>query len=324
MKPFKSFLASQLEEYTLYRSSIGFTNSNLKSQLHTFDRYIREKEADWDTFTPAFFLKLRKQLKGDPLTANGILSAIRGFFQYLLRKGIYEENPLQDIPPHAENAYIPFVFSPHEIEQMLRSIQKRLRKTSELFLKDLSIYVATLLLARCGMRISEPLRLRLEHYRSKEGTIYIEKTKFSKDRLIPVPITAINEINNYLSVRNALMGKDQNPYLFPGTNGKQVSANSIYPVFHQAIEDIGIDQPRRIIANTTFGAPIVHSLRHSFAINTLKRIRDHGKSPQNALPILAAYMGHTKYRYTAVYLKVLDAGHRQGLVDFAISRQEEI
>ena len=324
MKPFESFIASQLDEYILYRRSIGFTNGNLTSQLHAFDRYIRKKEANWDTFTPAFFLKLRKELKGDPRTVNGILSVIRGFFQYLLRKGIYEENPLQDIPPHAENAYIPFIFSLHEIEQMLRSIQKKLRKTPKHFLKDLSIYVATLLLARCGMRISEPLRLRLEHYRSREGTIYIEKTKFSKDRLIPIPITVINEMSNYLSVRNTLMGKDQNPYLFPGTNGKQISANSIYPGFHQAIEDIGIDQPRRIIANTTFGAPTVHSLRHSFAINTLKRINDQKKSPQNALPILAAYMGHTKYRYTAVYLKVLDAEQRQGLVDFAISRQENI
>ncbi|MBW2610646.1 MAG: tyrosine-type recombinase/integrase [Deltaproteobacteria bacterium] len=202
MKPFESFIASQLDEYILYRRSIGFTNGNLTSPLHAFDRYIRKKEANWDTFTPAFFLKLRKELKGDPRTVNGILSVIRGFFQYLLRKGIYEENPLQDIPPHAENAYIPFIFSLHEIEQMLRSIQKKLRKTPKHFLKDLSIYVATLLLARCGMRISEPLRLRLEHYRSREGTIYIEKTKFSKDRLIPIPITVINEISNYLSVRN--------------------------------------------------------------------------------------------------------------------------
>jgi len=324
MKPFESFMALELEEYILYRSSIGFTDSSLKSHLHTFDRYIREKEADRDVLTSAFFLELRKELKGNPRTVNGILSAIRGFFQYLLRKGIYKENPLQDIPPHAENAYIPFVFSPHEIEQLLDSIQKRLRKTPEHFLKDLSIYIAILLLARCGMRISEPLRLRLEHYRSKEGTIYIKKTKFSKDRLIPVPIAAINETSNYLSVRNTLMGKEQNPYLFPRTNGNRLSINSIYPVFHQSVKDIGIDQPRRIIANTTFGAPTVHSLRHSFAINTLKRISDQGKSPQNALPILAAYMGHTKYRYTAVYLKVLDAEHRQGLVDFAVSRQEEI
>ncbi|MDL1985079.1 MAG: hypothetical protein LWX54_12995 [Deltaproteobacteria bacterium] len=65
-------------------------------------------------------------------------------------------------------------------------------------------------------------------------------------------------------------------------------------------------------------------MRHSFAINTLKRIKQQGKSPQNALPILAVYLGHRKYRYTAVYLKVVDAEHRQGLVDFAISRQEEI
>jgi hypothetical protein len=35
-------------------------------------------------------------------------------------------------------------------------------------------------------------------------------------------------------------------------------------------------------------------------------------------------MGHAKYRYTAVYLKVLDAEKRQALVDFAISHQEEL
>ena len=35
-------------------------------------------------------------------------------------------------------------------------------------------------------------------------------------------------------------------------------------------------------------------------------------------------MGHRKYRYTAVYLKVLDAEQRQGLVNFAISAQKEI
>ena len=58
MKPFESFMASELEEYILYRASIGFTDRSLKSHLHTFDQYIREKEAGWDTLTPAFFLNL--------------------------------------------------------------------------------------------------------------------------------------------------------------------------------------------------------------------------------------------------------------------------
>ncbi|MDL1988862.1 MAG: hypothetical protein LWX08_14695 [Deltaproteobacteria bacterium] len=55
----------------------------------------------------------------------------------------------------------------------------------------------------------------------------------------------------------------------------------------------------------------------------MKQIKDQGKSPQYALPILSVYMGHRKYQYTAVYLKVLDAKHRQGLVDFAISMQDK-
>ena len=100
--------------------------------------------------------------------------------------------------------------------------------------------------------------------------------------------------------------------------------NQVYRLFHQSVKDIGLDQPRCIIADTTFGSPTAHSLRHSCAINTLKRIKALGKSPQDALPVLAAYMGHRKYRYTAVYLKVLDAEQRHGLVNFAISAQKEI
>ena len=319
---FKSFMALQLEEYIAYRRSLGYTDKSLRSQLRSFDRYLIEKSADQTNLESRFFLELREELKGEPRTVNGILSAIRGLFQYLIRKGIYKENPLIDIPLCTENAYIPFVFSPDQIEQLLLSIQKKIRKNRKHFFKDLTAYVAIVLMARCGMRISEPLRLRLEHYRSREGTLYIEKTKFSKDRLIPVPKPAINEINNYLAVRNTFI-KDQNPYLLAEQNGKRLPNNRIYPVFHQAVKDIGIDQPRRIIANTTFGAPTCHSLRHSFAINTLKQIKDQGKSPQYALPILSVYMGHRKYQYTAVYLKVLDAKHRQGLVNFAISMQDK-
>lgn len=316
---FKSFMALQLEEYIAYRRSLGYTDKNLRSKLRSFDRYLVEKSADQTRLEPRFFLELREGLKGEPRTVNGILSALRGLFQYLIRKEIYKENPLSDIPLCKENAYIPFVFSPDQIEQMLLAIQKKIGKNQKYFFEDLTAHVAILLMARCGMRISEPLRLRLEHYRSREGTLYIEKTKFSKDRLIPVSKPAINEINNYLAVRNTFI-RDQNPYLLAGQNGKRLPKNRVYSVFHQAVKDIGIDQPRRIIANTTFGAPVCHSLRHSFAINTLKQIKD----PQYALPILSVYMGHRKYQYTAVYLKVLDAEHRQGLVDFAVSMQDKI
>ena len=81
---------------------------------------------------------------------------------------------------------------------------------------------------------------------------------------------------------------------------------------------------RRIIGNTVFGAPTPHSLRHSFAVNTLQSIRDRGENPQSALPILSAYMGHRKYRYTAVYLKFTDADQRRQLLDFNMKGLQDI
>lgn len=95
-------------------------------------------------------------------------------------------------------------------------------------------------------------------------------------------------------------------------------------LFHQAVKDIGLDQSRKVIGNMNFSSPTPHSLRHAFAINTLKDIKERGKSPQHALPILATYMGHSEYKHTTIYLKFLDAEHRQGLIDFAISHQGEI
>ena len=321
MRHFKSLLSILLKEYITYRCSLGYTESNLRPWLLSFDQYVCDKEAGPDDLMPPFFLELKNKFKEKQRTFNAILLAIRGFFNYLVRRQIIDENPVIDICSFAENAFIPFVFSPDQIDKLLLTVQSAIRKEPVYFFKDYSVYIAIVLLARCGMRISEPLRLKPGQYRN--GTIYIEKTKFGKDRLIAVPKAVISEMDNYLSVRKAFI-LDQTTYLLPGKNNRTLSTNSIYKAFGQAVKDIGINQPRRVIANTTFGNPTPHSLRHSFAINTLKRIKQQGKSPQNALPVLAVYLGHSKYRYTAVYLKVVDAGHRQGLVDFAISRQEEI
>jgi len=321
MKNFESFLAPQLNEFIAYRKDLGYATKTLLSHLKTFDRFIKEKNVGPDLLQPLFFLKLRANLKMEPTSANKILYTMRDFFQFLVRNGHYTTNPLQDIPPLAENKFIPFVFSPEQTDQLLAAVCKRIRKSSKYFLKDLCVYLAIVLLVRCGMRISEPLRLLHCHYRSDEKTLFIEKTKFKKNRLIPIPVAAAKKIDNYLAVRNALLGKDQNPYLLAGHKQNKLSDNRVRFVFHQAVKDIGLDKPRRVIANTIFARPTPHSLRHSFAVNTLKSVKARGTSPQNALPVLAAYLGHSKYKHTIKYLKVLDAGQRQGLFYFATSHQ---
>jgi integrase len=168
------------------------------------------------------------------------------------------------------------------------------------------------------------VRLQLHHYRRCEKTIYIEKTKFNKDRLVPIPRAAAIELDNYLSVRNAFMTKDQNSYLFVSSRQKGLNDTRLRFVFHRAVKDIGINRPRQVIGHTVFGSPTPHSLRHSFAVNTLKHVKERGSSPQHALPVLATYMGHHVYQYTAKYLKFIDAEQRQSLFNFALSKKEDI
>lgn len=318
MKPFESFLNSELENFIAYRTGLGYKDHLFRSRLVIFDKYVKKQADPSSIWNPDFYLAFRKELGDEPSTVNIALSAVRCFFEYLKRKDHLLNNPLKDVPNLQRRPFVPFVFSPEQVDMLLDVMCGRIRRhTQRAFLKDFSEYLVILLLARCGLRINEPLRLKMADYRPDEKTIYIEKTKFSKDRLIPIPGSVAGKIDNYLSCRAALIEHDINPYLFIGGLQKRLGDQRIRVVFHSAVQQIGIDSPRKVIGDTTFGKPTPHSLRHSFAIYTLKSAIARKQSPQNVLPVLAAYMGHVKYQYTMEYLRVVDAESRTRLLNFA-------
>jgi integrase/recombinase XerD len=317
MNEFKSFLAPQLEQYVIYRHNLGYAMKASLSHLKTFDRYLKQKQAEEILLPPSFFMQLQADLKIESRSVNRILSSVRVFFNYLVRTGSYQQNPVKDIPYIPENDIMPYIFSPEQVNDLLAAVSNQIRKGSKRrYLKDLSGYMAIVLLARCGLRICEPLRLKLNDYRFEEKTIYIEKTKFKKDRLIPLPQSVAMELENYLAVRRCLLADVDNQYLLANSTGKGLNDNRVRTVFHRVVSDIGLKQTRQIIGNVNISSPTPHSLRHSFAVNTLCGVKKRGKSAQNALPVLAAYMGHSEYKHTIKYLKFIDAYQRLGLVNF--------
>jgi len=246
---------------------------------------------------------------------------VRMFFGYLVRCGDYAVNPVKDIPLLSENEIVPFIFSAKQVDQLIFAVCRMIRKNPRYFMKDLAVYLAILLLSRCGMRISEPVRLLKHHYRQSERTLYIEKTKFKKDRLIPVPKAVNTQLQNYLKVRSSLMDDLHNPYLLAGSRYGGLTPERVRLIFNQAVKAIGIEQPRHVVGRTNFCAPTVHSLRHSFAVNTLLQVKSRQGSPQQALPVLAAYMGHSEYKHTVKYLKMIDADQREQLLDFVLTQK---
>ncbi|MCK5350839.1 MAG: tyrosine-type recombinase/integrase, partial [Desulfobacula sp.] len=299
MKSFKSFLAKQLKDYVEYRINTGFAVKTTIFYLKNFDQYVKEKNATWQSFTPSFFIEYRATRNFEARTLNNMIPSIRVFFKFLIRKGKIYENPLQDIPALPNNSIVPFIFSPEEVDHLLCAAYRDLRKTERYFLWDYCAYISIILMARCGLRISEPARLLANHYRPDEKIIYIEKTKFKKDRLIPIPESVASEINNLVNVKNTFLPeKNQNiPYLLTKDEYTKLERDYVARRFKKAVKDIKLEQPRRVIGTTNFLPPTPHSLRHSFAVNTLKRIKEKGRSPQNALPVLAVYMGHSEYKH---------------------------
>ena len=324
MNKFKSFLAPQLEKYVIYRHNLGYAMQASLSHLKTFDRYLRKNQAQPILLQPSFFIRMQAELKIEARSVNNIIASVRVFFNYLVRTGAYSQNPLNDIPYLPENDIVPYIFSPQQVNHLLSAVSRQIRNRSRrLYLKDLSGYMAIVLLARCGLRIGEPLRLMLNHYRFEEKTIYIEKTKFKKDRLIPLPQSVAIELENYLAARQRLLADVDSKYLLANATGKGLTDNRVRTVFDRAVSDIGLEQPRQIIGSVNINSPTPHSLRHSFAVDTLNRVIKRGASAQNALPVLAAYMGHSEYKHTLKYLKFIDAQQRLQLVNFITTHSDQ-
>lgn len=323
-KAFESFMAPQLEQFAAYRKQLGYEPDAIRSVLLDFDRYLQKHAKDQSQLTPAFFLELRASIHEDPNTVNRVLSGLRALFAFLVRQGHCAQNPLEDIAARGQRYFVPFIFTMSLVDQLLQAVCKTIRHHPRYFLLDVALYLSILLMARCGLRINEPLRLQPEHYRPDEGTLYIEKTKFRKDRLIPLPAAVQKELDDYLKLRQLFDAENQSPYLLASKKQRGLHENQVRHVFHRAVEAIGIRQKRQIIGDMTFGKPVPHSLRHSFAINTLTQIKARGQNPQHALPVLAAYMGHRKYQYTGAYLKVNHARDRTGLIEFAKSQLDVI
>ena len=113
MRPFKSFLAAEMEDYLRYRrKSLGYKKGPVRSHLLTFDDYLRKTEADRHFFKPDFFLEMRAALTQETRSINAIFSSIRGFFHFLAGRGYVDHNPLQDIPRLKKTSLCPLFSLP--------------------------------------------------------------------------------------------------------------------------------------------------------------------------------------------------------------------
>ena len=191
----------------------------------------------------------------------------------------------------------PIIIEPEQVARMLK-IASRLPSAPQSPLRGAVLRLAIVLLYTAGLRLGELLHLVLRDVENDGSVLRICETKFHKTRLVPLSLSASEELQSYLHVRKSAFPVYLSAPLL--CNRKSGMHGYSHPGMQTAIKGLfdaaGVHdfQGRR---------PRVHDLRHSFAIQTLIRWYEEGADVQTNLPKLALYMGHVSIESTAYYLQ---------------------
>ena len=65
------------------------------------------------------------------------------------------------------------------------------------------------LLYGCGLRVTEPLNLRVKDVELEEGRLIIRSAKGGKDRVVPIPCAAQNDLREQMEAAQVIWKRDQ-------------------------------------------------------------------------------------------------------------------
>ncbi|TDI79541.1 MAG: tyrosine recombinase XerC [Betaproteobacteria bacterium] len=217
-----------------------------------------------------------------------ILSAWRGFYNYLMRDHGYTHNPCAGLHAPKSPKTLPHVLSPDEAAKLLEFPVNDL-----MALRDKAMFE---LFYSSGLRLAELIILKPEDLSFSDSTVRI-LGKGSKTRIVPVGSQAIRVLREWIKLRETLL-KPGETALFLSRNGKGISSRSV----SQRLKIRAIQQGISINVHP-------HVLRHSFASHLLQSSAD--------LRAVQEMLGHASISTTQIYThldfqylaKVYDATH---------------
>ncbi len=225
-----------------------------------------------------------------PRSVQRRLSAVRGFFNFLIREKVIEANPAADIRAPKAAKRLPKTLDADQVASLLER-----KPTDALTRRD---HAMLELLYSSGLRLAELAGLDVTDLDLADRTVRV-LGKGSKTRILPVGKKAATALRTWLPDRAALV-KGDGSALFVGQNGRRLGARAIQ-------RRIG-----RWATQTGLNVPVYpHLLRHSFATHLLESSRD--------LRGVQELLGHADISTTQVYTH-LDFQHLARVYDEAHPR----
>ena len=155
------------------------------------------------------------------------------------------------------------------------------------------------LLYCCGLRVSEARLLRVMDVDLVRGVLTLIHTKNNKQRQIPVHPHLHVRMKEYSQKVHTL--SKQEDWFFPGLHNNPMTVGNVNRNFRRFLWNAHISHSGKTPIGEK-GAPNIHSLRHTFAVNCLRKWMQQGKNLHAYLPVLQEFMGHAQLSDTEYYL----------------------
>ena len=211
-----------------------------------------------------------------PSSIARIVSAVRGFFKFLMLDGHIKSHPAEDLDTPQRFSYLPKFLTEDEINRLFAAPDV----ATEEGIRDRAVLEV---MYACGLRVSELVALKHAEIDLLAGLVVCHG-KGNKERRVPLGKSAIHWLQQYSAVK-AGYGKATSPFVFL-YRGRPFTRQIAWSMIKRHAEKVGI---RNV-------SP--HTLRHSFATHLLQ----HGADSRS----VQALLGHSDISTTQIYTHITD------------------
>ena len=204
-----------------------------------------------------------------------LISAVRGFYKFLMFDGHVTKNPAEDLVAPQKGVYLPRFLNRAEIEMLLAAPDT----STEMGLRDRAILE---LMYASGLRVSEAVNLKI-HEVDLDAGILTCTGKGSKTRRVPVGSSAVEWLKSYLAVRRKIENIEIDK-MFVNSNGQPITRQSIYVSITEYAVKCGL------------AGVSPHTLRHSFATHLVQNNAD--------IRSVQQMLGHADISTTQIYTHI--------------------
>lgn len=216
-----------------------------------------------------------------------IVSALRGFYKFLMIDGHIKINPAENLDLPQKGLYLPKFLNQAEMDQLLAAPEV----STETGVRDRALLE---LMYACGLRVSEAVGVKLGDIDIESG-ILTTTGKGSKTRRVPVGSSAVEWVKSYLSIRRKKENIEiQNLFVTPA--GMPMNRGSIFELVREYGRKAGLQDI----------SP--HTLRHSFATHLVQNRAD--------IRSVQQMLGHADISTTQIYTHMTDAHLRDSYERF--------